>query len=85
VSRNVKYKILTVIKMHINCFDPNVYKEPLLPSRAVMKEHMAFEWKMEIVVEADQSHAVRIIPVFPNCKVTTESSLCMPFRHVGRW
>jgi hypothetical protein len=46
---------------------------------------MAFEWKMEIMVEADQSHAVRIMPVFPNCKVTAEPSLYMPFMHVGQW
>jgi len=50
-----------------------------------MLEHVAFEWKMETVVEADLSHAVRIIPVFPNCKVTAESSLIMSFRHVGQW
>lgn len=56
-----------------------------MPLLAVMKERMAFEWKMEIGVEADQSHDVRIIPVFSNCKVTTVSSLCVPFRHVGQW
>jgi hypothetical protein len=83
VSTNVKYQMLTVIEIHINCFYSNIYKEPLFPLHAVMKEHMVFEWKMEIRAEADQSHAVRIIPIFSNCKVTTESSLCMPFRHVG--
>ena len=37
---------------------------------------------MEIVVAADQLLAVRIILIFLNCKVTAESSLCMPLRHV---
>jgi len=32
-----------------------------LPSHAVMKEQMAFEWKMEIVVAADELHAVRFV------------------------
>ena len=73
------------IEKYGNYFYSNVYQEPLLPLLAVMKEHMAFEWKMEIRVEADQSHAVRIIPVFSNCKVTTKSFLCVPFRHVGQW
>ena len=77
--------MLTVIEIHINFFYRNVYWELLLPSHAVMKEQMAFEWKMEIVVAADLLRAVRIIPVFPKCKVTAQSSLCVPFRNVRQW
>jgi hypothetical protein len=76
---------MTMIKIHINCFYSDVYQEPLMLWHAVVKERKSFERKMEIVVEADQSHAVRIKPIFPNYKVTTQSSFCMSLRHVEQW